>query len=200
MTDALAAFEAEIKELDSLRKKAEPKSWTTLDVASAAPRVAVSATVAKDIASLSVKRQLDKEVVEKQDVPGKKKKKFMRGAAGETWEDKTLGEWPAKDHRLWVGQLGHEVSNEMLSSLFVEYKSFNMAKVVPKKSNREGYVENKGYGFASFADPMDMVKAMREQQGAYCGARRVVIKKGATNDRDLKNVRKKEASRKKQVL
>ena len=44
-----------------------------------------------------------------------KKKKFFRAAAGKRWEDKTLAEFPAGDTRLFVGNLGNEVSDAILA-------------------------------------------------------------------------------------
>ena len=37
-------------------------------------------------------------------------KKFIRRAAGQTWEDQTLGEWDPTDYRLFCGDLGNEGS------------------------------------------------------------------------------------------
>ena len=43
----------------------------------------------------------------------------------------------------------------------IRYKSFNKAKVIQNKANGR----TKGYGFVSFSDPIEAIKAMREQQG-----------------------------------
>ena len=41
-----------------------------------------------------------------------------RTAAGEVWEDKTLEDWPENDYRLFCGNLGNEVNDEVLASAF----------------------------------------------------------------------------------
>lgn len=40
------------------------------------------------------------------------------------WEDPTLEDWPENDFRLFVGNLGNEVSDELLANSFKKYKSF----------------------------------------------------------------------------
>ena len=42
-------------------------------------------------------------------------KKFIRRAAGETWEDPTLSEWDAADYRIFCGDLGNEVTDDILA-------------------------------------------------------------------------------------
>ena len=65
------------------------------------------------------------------------------------------------DFRVFCGDLGNEVTDEILTRNFAKYPSFLKAKVVrDKKSNK-----SKGYGFLSFKDPSDFVKAMREMNG-----------------------------------
>lgn len=117
---------------------------------------------------------------------GEKQKKYLRTAAGKIWEDKTLADWPENDFRLWVGQLGPDTKDETLKACFDKYESFNRTRVV--LDHRTG--ECRGYGFVSFSDPMEMVKAMRENQGKYCGSRRMTIKRSEREKRDLKLVRK----------
>ena len=65
------------------------------------------------------------------------------------------------DFRVFVGDIGNEVTDEHLTRAFSKYPSFRKAKVVrDKKSNK-----TKGYGFISFKDPNDFIKAMREMNG-----------------------------------
>ena len=67
----------------------------------------------------------------------------------------------ADDFRLFCGDLGNEVSDEVLARAFNKYPSFQKAKVVrDKRSNK-----TRGYGFVSFKDPTDYVRAMREMNG-----------------------------------
>ncbi|KAG5607764.1 hypothetical protein H5410_029256 [Solanum commersonii] len=54
-------------------------------------------------------------------------------AAGQTWEDPTLAEWPENDFRLFCGNLGNEVNDDVLSKAFSRFPSFNMARVVRDK-------------------------------------------------------------------
>lgn len=67
----------------------------------------------------------------------------------------------ADDFRIFCGDLGNEVTDESLTRAFSKYPSFLKAKIVrDKKSNK-----TKGYGFVSFKDPNDFIKAMREMNG-----------------------------------
>lgn len=59
--------------------------------------------------------------------------------------------------------------------------------------------KSKGYGFVSFLDPMDCVKAMREMNGKYLGSRPMSIKRSDWKERDIKEVHKKE-NKKRKVL
>ncbi|XP_054794850.1 uncharacterized protein LOC129300310 isoform X1 [Prosopis cineraria] len=58
-----------------------------------------------------------------------KKKAVPRKAAGQTWEDPTLADWPENDYRLFCGDLGNEVNDDVLSKTFSRFPSFNMARV-----------------------------------------------------------------------
>lgn len=60
----------------------------------------------------------------------KQDKKFIRTGANEVWVDETLSEWPENDFRLFIGDLGNEVTTEMLAKEFQgKYSSFAKAKV-----------------------------------------------------------------------
>ncbi|XP_027152277.1 uncharacterized protein LOC113752359 [Coffea eugenioides] len=58
-----------------------------------------------------------------------KKKAVPRKAAGQAWEDPTLADWPENDSRLFCGDLGNEVNDDVLSKAFSRFPSFNMARV-----------------------------------------------------------------------
>ncbi|XP_073260184.1 uncharacterized protein [Populus alba] len=58
-----------------------------------------------------------------------KKKAVPRKAAGQTWEDPTLAEWPENDYRVFCGDLGNEVNDDVLSKAFSRFPSFNLARV-----------------------------------------------------------------------
>lgn len=92
---------------------------------------------------------------------GKKAKKLLRVAGGTVWEDNTLTEWDGDDFRIFCGDLGNDVTDEVLTRAFNRFPSFLKAKVVrDKRSNK-----TKGYGFVSYKDPQDFIKAMREMNG-----------------------------------
>ncbi len=65
------------------------------------------------------------------------------------------------DFRIFAGDLGNEVTDELLTRSFNKYPSFVKAKVVRDKRTNK----TKGYGFVSFRDPTDFVRAMREMNG-----------------------------------
>ena len=50
---------------------------------------------------------------------GKKTKKMIRMAGGQTWEDQSLLNWDSNDYRLFAGDLGNDVTDEVIiNSLF----------------------------------------------------------------------------------
>ncbi|EOY10914.1 PREDICTED: RNA-binding protein 42 isoform X1 [Theobroma cacao] len=108
-----------------------------------------------------------------------KKKVIPRKAAGQSWEDPTLAEWPENDFRLFCGDLGNEVNDDVLSKAFARFPSFNMARVVRDK--RTG--KTKGYGFVSFANPSDLAAALKEMNGKYVGNRPIKLRKSNWKER-----------------
>ena len=60
---------------------------------------------------------------------------ISRTVAGQVWQDKTLLEWPEDDFRVFVGDLGNEVNDELLSNAFKKYPSFQMARVVRDRNS-----------------------------------------------------------------
>jgi hypothetical protein len=94
-------------------------------------------------------------------------KKFVRKAADEVWVDNSLQEWPENDYRIFVGDLGKEVTTEMLGKTYSHYKSYAKAKVIRNKGDNK----TKGFGFVSFLDPNDCIAAIREMNGKYLGTR-----------------------------
>ncbi|XP_056142549.1 RNA-binding protein 42 [Lampris incognitus] len=124
---------------------------------------------------------------------GEKVKKCIRTAAGTCWEDQSLLEWDSDDFRIFCGDLGNEVNDDILARAFSRYPSFLKAKVVRDK--RTG--KTKGYGFVSFKDPNDYVRAMREMNGKYVGSRPIKLRKSMWKDRNIEVVRKKQREKKK---
>ena len=104
-----------------------------------------------------------------------------RHCAGKSWVDASLGEWPANDHRLFVGNLSSEVTDEFLAQTFRRYATFQKAKVVKDKFKK------RGYGFVSFGAPGDLAQAIREMDGKYIGNRPVQLKKSNWEERSSKS-------------
>ncbi|XP_009135970.3 RNA-binding protein 42, partial [Brassica rapa] len=102
-----------------------------------------------------------------------------RKAAGQSWEDPTLAEWPENDYRLFCGDLGNEVNDDVLSKAFARFPTFNMAKVIRDK--RTG--KTKGYGFVSFLNPADLAAALKEMNGKYVGNRPIKLRKSSWKER-----------------
>ncbi|KAM5125997.1 RNA-binding protein 42-like [Mantella aurantiaca] len=97
------------------------------------------------------------------------------------------------DFRIFCGDLGNEVNDDILARAFSRYPSFLKAKVIRDK--RTG--KTKGYGFVSFKDPNDYVRAMREMNGKYVGSRPIKLRKSMWKDRNIDVVRKKQKEKKK---
>lgn len=111
----------------------------------------------------------------------KKDVKTLRKAAGEVWEDKTMEDWPENDYRIFCGNLGNEVNDEILASVFRRYHSFQMARVV--RDRRTG--KARGYGFVSLTNPNDFLNALKEMNGKHVGNRPVKLMKSSWKDRNL---------------
>ena len=100
-----------------------------------------------------------------------------RHCAGKTWVDPTLGDWPANDHRMFVGNLSSEVTDDFLARAFSKYPTFQRAKVIKDK------FKPRAYGFVSFGAPGDFAQAMREMNGKYIGNRPCQLSKSRWEDR-----------------
>ena len=94
-----------------------------------------------------------------------------RELGGRRWLDKTMADWPENDYRIFVGNIGHEVTEEHLVVVFRRFASFMRARVVRDPRTNRG----KGYGFVSFGDPEDYIKAMKEIDGKYIGKKPVKL-------------------------
>ena len=164
------------------------------DSATSAATSAASSAVAAQVkeeqqwASQFSQQQQQQKTLSKQE-----KKKRLRTAAGAVWEDATMDEWDPNDFRLFCGDLGHEVSDEVLRRAFARYPSLIRGKVVRDK--RTG--KSRGYGFVSFKDPKDYMAAMREMNGKYIGSRPVKLRKSTWKDRQLDVSRKKQKEKEK---
>ncbi|CAK0784580.1 hypothetical protein CVIRNUC_007784 [Coccomyxa viridis] len=131
-----------------------------------------------------VKAALQQQAQEKK----KKAPAVPRAAGGEKWWDSTLLEWPENDFRIFVGDLGNEVNDDVLQKSFQKFTSFQKGKVVRDKRTNK----TKGYGFVSFTDPIEGAKALREMDGKYIGNRPCKLRKSTWDERiDQQQVNKK---------
>ncbi|KAF9180140.1 RNA-binding protein 42 [Haplosporangium sp. Z 767] len=115
----------------------------------------------------------------------------VRKAAGMTWEDPTLLEFDENDFRLFAGDLGNEVTDELLTKTFSKYPSFLKAKVVRDKRTQK----TKGYGFISFSEPDDFARAWKEMNGKYVGNRPIKLRKSQWKDRNVEIIKEPKAPR-----
>ncbi|KAG0243832.1 hypothetical protein B0O80DRAFT_486972 [Mortierella sp. GBAus27b] len=115
----------------------------------------------------------------------------VRKAAGQVWEDSSLLEFDENDFRLFAGDLGNEVTDELLTKTFSKYPSFLKAKVVRDKRTQK----TKGYGFISFSQPDDFARAWKEMNGKYVGNRPIKLRKSQWKDRNVEIIREAKAPR-----
>ena len=118
---------------------------------------------------------------EKQRVNGEVKENCKRKCGDNVWVDETLNDWLEDDYRIFAGDLGNEVSDEHLAGVFRKYHSFMRAKVIRDK--RTG--KTKGYGFVSFANADDYIKAFKENDGRYLGKRPLKLMRSKWKNRTL---------------
>jgi RNA recognition motif-containing protein len=101
------------------------------------------------------------------------------------------------DFRLFCGDLGKEVNDEILVKAFNKYPSFQKAKVIRDKQNGK----TKGYGFVSFSDPDDFIRAFREMDGKYVGNRPIKLRKSNWKERNLDvRLKKEQETGKRQLI
>jgi RNA recognition motif-containing protein len=85
------------------------------------------------------------------------------------------------DYRIFCGDLGHEVTDEMLFRAFAPFGSIVKAKVVRDRKT----LKSKGYGFVSFRDLPDFIRAMKEMNGKYVGNRPIKLRKSTWDSRNV---------------
>lgn len=156
-----------------------------------AERVRASMNIVKTVVSKNASDDQPVAPVKKKE---RKPKKILRCAGGQVWEDHSLMEWDSEDFRMFAGDLGNDVTDELLHRYFSHYPSFNKAKVVRDKRTSK----SKGYGFISFSDPQDYIRAMKEMNGKYLGSRPIKLRKSMWKDRNVDTVQKKQ--KEKQLL
>jgi RNA recognition motif-containing protein len=160
----------------------------------------IAAQTAADYAAVAAvqQQQAQQQAYQQQygsDGEGKKKKKFVRTIGGLTWEDPTLADWPTNDFRIFVGDLGPEANDDTLKTAFGHYGSFARARVVRDKKTGQ----SRGYGFVSFLDAKDYMRAFREMQGKFVGTRPVKLRKSEWQDRNIDVRRAKDKDAKKNI-
>ena len=113
------------------------------------------------------------------------------------------------DFRIFCGDLGNDVTDEVLARAFSHYPTFMKAKVIRDKHTHK----TKGFGFVSFKDPHDFINAMKEVNGEvslvynllvdgmfvgkYIGSRPVKLRKSTWRDRNVDVVKKREKEKRK---
>jgi len=119
--------------------------------------------------------------------PNQTNKIMKRTAAGSSWIDPTLAEFPPNDFRLFIGNLPKDIQLQQLEQFFSSYSSFAMAKICMNKHDGK----SKGYGFVSMLDPMDAARAAREKDQKWLGSRPIRVRMSDWKDRDSNAVTKK---------
>ena len=76
-------------------------------------------------------------------------------------------EWPEHDYQLFVGNLDKTVGDSLLAQKFSKWPSFVKARVVRDLRTHR----SKGYGFVSFLDAVESVRALREMNNQLIGPR-----------------------------
>ncbi|GAB7344502.1 hypothetical protein MBLNU457_2335t1 [Dothideomycetes sp. NU457] len=149
------------------------------------PTSTAAKTSATGTATTAAAKPKAGEPVPKEEAP----KTVFRKGGGQTWEDPTLLEW-GNHHRLFVGNLAGEVTDESLLKAFSKFPSVQKARVVRDKRT----TKSKGFGFVSLADADDFFNAAKEMNGKYIGSHPVLVRKAET---EIKTSNKKDDPRKK---
>lgn len=120
---------------------------------------------------------------QKEEVATEKKEgqRIIRAGGGQIWEDKTLGDWSSTDFRIFVGDLGRDVSDDALTRAFSKYPSLLKARIVRDRKT----LRTKGYGFVSFGVVGDFIKALKEMDGKFVGSRPIKLRKSTWEDRNI---------------
>lgn len=88
----------------------------------------------------------------------------------------------APEYSIFVGDLGPEVTEYVLVSLFqARFKSCKAAKIMTDAVSGQ----SRGYGFVRFSDQNDQQRALTEMQGVYCGNRPMRISQATPKNNRL---------------
>ena len=176
----IASKKAKMKaETEAAQKKAALKAAAAAAAAATAAQNKSAAGTSKGPTSVTISDETIKKA--------KIKKRVIRTGGGQVWEDESLKDWDPNDFRIFCGDLGNDVTDEVLARTFGRYSSFQKAKVIRDKRTNK----TKGFGFVSFKDPSDFTRAMREMNGKYVGSRPIKMKKSAWKDRNIDVVKNK---------
>ncbi|KAF2218371.1 hypothetical protein BDZ85DRAFT_270491 [Elsinoe ampelina] len=102
-------------------------------------------------------------------------KTVVRQGGGQKWEDATLLEW-GNLHRIFVGNLAGEVTDDSLLKAFSKWPSVQKARVVRDKRT----TKSKGFGFVGFSDADEYFQAAKDMNGKYIGSHPVLIRRAET--------------------
>ena len=122
--------------------------------------------------SIKIKQEVQAELLQKKREKSPEQRPKLRCKGDEVWEDVTMKDWPDDDYRVFISNLGNEVTEELLGTVFRKWPSFQRSRVIRNKFSNK----TRGYGFLSFGKKEDYVAAMREMNGKYIGNRQVIMK------------------------
>jgi RNA recognition motif-containing protein len=94
--------------------------------------------------------------------------------------ERSTSEDRGPEYSIFVGDLGPEVNEYVLVSLFQSrFPSCKSAKIMTDAMTGQ----SRGYGFVRFADENDQQRALMEMQGVYCGNRPMRISTATPKNR-----------------
>ncbi|CDR95357.1 RNA recognition motif (RRM)-containing protein, putative [Babesia bigemina] len=114
----------------------------------------------------------------------------LRKAAGSVWNDPTLDDWPENDFRIFCGDLGNDVTDDVLANAFKKYPTFQRARVIRDRNSGK----SKGYGFVSMMSAEDMLAALNEMNNKFVGNRPIRVMRSKWRDRDIDSTKNRQAA------
>jgi hypothetical protein len=91
------------------------------------------------------------------------------------------------EYKLFVGNLSPEAKEENVQQAFKDYVSIRQIKIIMDHTTEKC----KGYAFVYFADPFEMLRALREKNGKLCGNRPMLLSKAKGEHHESKDEKKK---------
>lgn len=116
-----------------------------------------------------------REEIDRAAPPDRRSKKVAKRQEKNAALQRAIDEWPNNDYRIFVGNLGDEITDDHLIVAFRKYPSFLKAKVVRQLKTGK----SKGYGFVSIGSEGDYIRAMSEMNGKYVGKKPITLKKSS---------------------